>query len=307
MKPSSRPPTAWIVLAILLVIAAGIFATMYGTLLSTRVAPGRTFKILGPTTLTAGQSATITWDTSPQNAARYPLEKIEYCYGKLLKRKCVVLAVATPNNGQAKVKVPASLPPGQGTLKLTARDKNKKLFASLTATSPVVVTSSTSPASRSTPTNQPSPSSLRAPTPRPASPTPLPIACRPADPPSVVVVAPNNGGSYQRGTAVPIQWKTCNAPANSWVGLAANTAYVALQLPVNQPTFSWTIPPNTYCGAWGSDICYAQALQGSDFRIEAHLYQDQGPNSCLGFCAPGSTAPQLLSSDKSDLPFTIGP
>lgn len=128
----------WIVGGIILVAATIVLAALYSDHLGSKVAPGRKFKVLGPSTIQAGQSATIVWDTSTEIAKQYPYEKIEYCYGKTLKRKCVILAAAAPNNGKAVVKVPASVPAGKGYLKFTARDPQKKLFGSMVSNSNTV-------------------------------------------------------------------------------------------------------------------------------------------------------------------------
>lgn len=138
VNPTSKKKMIWIISGIVLVVLMVLITTLYSDFLGAKVAPGRKFKILGPSTIQAGQTATITWDISTEIAKRYPYEKIEYCYGKLLKRKCVVLASSVPNNGKAVVKVPASLPVGKGNLKFTARDPKKKLFGSLTGTSGTV-------------------------------------------------------------------------------------------------------------------------------------------------------------------------
>lgn len=128
----------WIIGGIILLVAIIAIATLYSSFLGAKVAPGKKFKVLGPSTLQVGKTATITWDVSTEMAKQYPFEKIEYCYGSILKRKCVVLAVSAPNNGKAVVKVPTSVPVGKGNLKFTARDPKKKLFSSLTATSGTV-------------------------------------------------------------------------------------------------------------------------------------------------------------------------
>lgn len=126
------------IVAVIGILAVVLFATVYSDYLGAKVAPGRKFKILGPSTLTAGQMATITWDASTEGVARYPYEKIEYCIGKAVRQKCTLLASAVPNNGKAVVKVPASLPAGRGYLKLTARDTDKKLVGSLVSSSGTV-------------------------------------------------------------------------------------------------------------------------------------------------------------------------
>ena len=132
-------------------------------------------------------------------------------------------------------------------------------------------------------------------------------ACMPGNPVSVTLTSPNNGGTYQAGTQLNISWESCNLSANSWIGLAANEAHVASKLPVTQNNYVWKIPIDSYCGAWGSDICYGQALSGSNFKVVVRIYEDQGTNSCLGFCPPGTTQPKLIASDESEVVFTITP
>lgn len=109
--------------------ALGMLATVYANQLQTRVV-GRSaasFTITGPSVLVPRQSATITWTTSAENAAKYPYEKIEYCT-RTFFGECTVLATSVPNSDrQATVTVPASLQTGQGYLKLIARTSNKLL------------------------------------------------------------------------------------------------------------------------------------------------------------------------------------
>lgn len=112
-----------------------VLASLYSVYLGAKVAPGKKFKILGPSTLQAGQTTTISWDASPENVKKYPFEKIEYCSGNILKPKCVLLAAAAPNKGQAVVKVPATIPTGTGHFKFTARDPSRKLLGSFSTTS----------------------------------------------------------------------------------------------------------------------------------------------------------------------------
>ena len=125
--PSLTPPKKskrglWIAVAIIAVVVI-LAAAFYGTFLGARFAPGLVFKINGPDTLIAGQSAVVSWDTSPENQTRYPSEKIEYCRGRLFGESCTTLNADTTNDGEALVFVPAGLSAGKGYLRLTARDK----------------------------------------------------------------------------------------------------------------------------------------------------------------------------------------
>ena len=113
-------------LAGLLVIALiGIFSQY----IMTRVAPGLSFHIIGPSSLQIGSKATITWDTNPENSAKYPMEKIEFCTDKNGK-DCILLASSVPNNGKATVTIP-KLNVGKGYLKLSARDTSGLLVNGL--------------------------------------------------------------------------------------------------------------------------------------------------------------------------------
>lgn len=112
----------------LLVIAGALLASLvvlvligiFSQYIMTRVAPGLTFHILGPSSLQIGSKATITWNTSPEDIARYPKEKIEFCTDKKGKN-CILLASSVPNNGMATVLIP-QLNVGKGYLKLSARN-----------------------------------------------------------------------------------------------------------------------------------------------------------------------------------------
>ncbi|MCE9642848.1 MAG: hypothetical protein K8Q97_00830 [Candidatus Andersenbacteria bacterium] len=117
---------------LLLIVLIGFFSQY----IMTRVAPGLSFHILGPSTLQIGSKATITWDTSPENRAKYPMEKIEFCSDKSGK-DCIVLALSVPNNGKATVAIP-KLNVGKGYLKLSARDTSGVLANGLRSLSSVL-------------------------------------------------------------------------------------------------------------------------------------------------------------------------
>jgi hypothetical protein len=108
--------------AIVVVVLAIFFAPYIGT----RVAPGLSFRILGPSVLKAGETMTIIWDVSTQGAKTYPYEKIEFCPGKT-NSGCVQLSAAAANIGKAVVKIP-QIKSTKGYIKLTARDASKNLL-----------------------------------------------------------------------------------------------------------------------------------------------------------------------------------
>lgn len=193
-----------------LAVVAAVATTLFGDYAGSRVAPELKFKILGPETLQAGEMATIEWDVSSENTDRFRYEKIEYCNGMLWWKKCTVLVAATPNNREAKVKVPATIPAGIGYLKMTARDKDFKLIWGTSSTKQVVIKAVKSSGSggagsggsgsdlfttltpwstwvpdptprvtaNPTPTATPTPTPTATPTPTPtATPEPTPITC----------------------------------------------------------------------------------------------------------------------------------
>lgn len=130
-----------LIAALGLLIVCGGLVTVYANQLQTRTAGEYVFpfKITGPSTLVRGSSATITWSTSAENALRYPYEKIEYCTKRTFGT-CTTLAVAVENRaGKAVVSVPASLPLGEGVLKLTARTSNRWLAYTTRAYREIVV------------------------------------------------------------------------------------------------------------------------------------------------------------------------
>lgn len=127
-------------LAVLALTALGLVSA---ALLQTRVAPGLPFRILGPDTLIPGQAATITWDTSTEGARKFPREKIEACTGPAFGVGCTTLAADTPNDGDAAVIVPGSLPKGKAYIRLTARGPGGTLLAHLSSSRAVTVAAAT--------------------------------------------------------------------------------------------------------------------------------------------------------------------
>lgn len=133
--------------ALTVVAVLTVLSAAYAPFLGLRFAPGLTFRILGPDTIVAGASAAITWDTSPGNQRRYPSEKIELCQGKLFGVRCVTLTPDTPNDGEARVLIPATLKSGTWYLRLTARSSARKLSPRRTALKRVRVLAGVSAAS----------------------------------------------------------------------------------------------------------------------------------------------------------------
>lgn len=231
-----------------LIVVAAVATTLFGDYAGLRIAPGLKFKILGPKTLQVGQTATVTWDASTVNAIKHPYEKIEYCRGGLLKRKCAVLASAAHNNGKTVVRVPASLPAGKGYLKLTARDPKYKLLWLLSSTLPVSVqaaesgsggsgggsggggTSATPTAtSTATPTATPTSTSTATPSPSP-TPTSEPpdsrVQCS-GDSPTVIFSAQQETGIpyvHDGPGAVSGWYRVEVVGGRSWTNNAANEA-----------------------------------------------------------------------------------
>lgn len=109
-----------------------------GSLLTTRVAPGLWFRILGPKVLVPGSAASIEWNASPRNVARYPAERVDICFGTPVKRTCTALSARTPNDGHEVVQIPASLPEGPAILRLTAV-RSERVLSYVRATLRVVV------------------------------------------------------------------------------------------------------------------------------------------------------------------------
>lgn len=108
------------VAAVVLALAI-ILVGAYSGFLGARYAPGLKFAILGPDILIAGDKANIAWDSSPENYAAYPEEKIEVCKSKIFGKQCKTLASSVTNQGKATVNIPANIPLGASYLRLTAR------------------------------------------------------------------------------------------------------------------------------------------------------------------------------------------
>jgi hypothetical protein len=126
-----------VVLVVIILVAGSIYSGYLGA----NVGGGQQFTILGPSTLTPGGSATVTWQMSAESAREYPFEKIEYCASNLPQSPCVVLAGAVLNSGEADLEVPVSLPVGQGVLKFTGLNAAKELTTTVATGGVTVVPS----------------------------------------------------------------------------------------------------------------------------------------------------------------------
>lgn len=132
----------WIAIggAVLFVIVV-LIVSYYAGFLGARFAPGIRFQILGPDTVVAGKTAIVTWDTSPENQARYPSDKIEFCRSRIFGQDCVTLNPDTTNDGEALVFVPR-VPAGAGFLRLTARSRpGGELLPVISSTRPITIVS----------------------------------------------------------------------------------------------------------------------------------------------------------------------
>jgi hypothetical protein len=140
--PSSKKPHVlrWIIIVMLvaIVVMVLLYATG-GSIIGARLAPGLAFAITGPDEMVAGQTAVVSWNTSPANAQKYPHEKIEFCHGPFWGQQCVALANTTTNDGEATVQVPA-MPATSGYLRLTARQATGGwLVQQLSSTRPIKI------------------------------------------------------------------------------------------------------------------------------------------------------------------------
>lgn len=127
---------------LLLLAAAGVFSSQLGA----RAIPwGFKPQITGPDKVTIGQKATITWTKNAANQRLYPNEKIEL-FSKATGQ-WVTLAGSVPNNGRATVNVPNNprkIKPGDGTLRLIARNSKGELLTQINITRPVRIIQTTS-------------------------------------------------------------------------------------------------------------------------------------------------------------------
>lgn len=107
------------VIVFLLIIAA-LLQTL-GIQVRAGIFFGSSFGITGPDKLVLGGKAQVTWNTSPENAQRYPQERIDFCTGFFFGQGCVPLATVA-NNGKAEVMIPATLaaPGSKGYIRLSA-------------------------------------------------------------------------------------------------------------------------------------------------------------------------------------------
>jgi len=129
MKIIIKPKHLILLGAAALLVLLFILAGVYSSFLGARYATGLKFNILGPDVIIAGDKANISWDSSPENFAAYPTEKIEVCKSKIYGRQCKTLASSVSNKGKATVTVPKNTPLGASYLRLTARS-NKLLVPS---------------------------------------------------------------------------------------------------------------------------------------------------------------------------------
>lgn len=135
--------TAFTLALILGLVLVAILVAAYASLLGTRLALGFRFRPLGPAFLARGELALVEWDVSPENLAQNPAEKIEFCPRADTWAGCTVLTPSTPNDGEALVAVPSTIPEGRGFLRLTARNAQGALITARTSTTPVSIRTAT--------------------------------------------------------------------------------------------------------------------------------------------------------------------
>lgn len=99
-----------------------------GPYIGLRYAPGVPFTIVGPDVLIQGEQAVVVWDSSPENTAKYPADKIELCPFKYVDRGCITINASTQNDGSAQVGIPSTVEPGSYYIRLTARNAQGELL-----------------------------------------------------------------------------------------------------------------------------------------------------------------------------------
>lgn len=118
--------------------------------------------------------------------------------------------------------------------------------------------------------------------------------------PAIHITAPDSSKTYRVGEKITIEWTTCNLSSSSWIGLAAGDIVMTTKLPSTKNSFMYTIE-DFYCGPWGSDTCQrTSGLKGKILKLEARVYEDTGPNTCMGFCPTGTTRPKFITSYTTD-------
>ncbi len=229
MKALARRPLvlgSGIIVVAFVIAIAGVFSPY----IATRVAPGLTFRILGPSALQSGGKATIQWDTSTAVQKKYPTEKIEFCTEKN-SNHCTLLATSVPNKGKAIVLVPV-LPTQKGYLRLTARNTSGALVSRLSSFAPVRVSKGAQKAH--TPNIIENSNGAGGGGNGGGTIPPTPTATPTSNSPAVTLIAPQKGSTIPKGQYIPVQvqlqWTsndpyTCQTwlldgkpiPQNSWV------------------------------------------------------------------------------------------
>ena len=273
--------------AIVLIVLALFFSPYIGT----RVAPGLSFRILGPSVLKVGQNMAITWDVSTQGARKYPYEKIEFC-PKKTNSGCIQLSAAAPNTGKAVVKIPP-IKYTAGYIKLTARDVSKNLLWMLSSRSavkvvpaPVVVAVEESSSGSggggggsndgggSDPTPDPTATLIVTPTPS-ATPTPsgTPVPSTSITPAPTVTVTP---------TPTPI---STNSPAPSVTVTPTPSATVT---PTPSATPTPTPIPITPTIVFRAPLVGSTVLKGAPVQVQATMtYSSTDPIKCQTWLLDG--------------------
>ena len=144
-------------------------------------------------------------------------------------------------------------------------------------------------------------------------------ACNSNSATSIKVLSPNGGQLWKIGQTYPINWSTCNAPANSWVKLTyfvpspssgqyatnGTTECIYTQIPASQGTHSWKISESL----WGCSDAgwFFQPNTSFQTKIKAELYT--GTPACEGFPPPNAPCltgtRTLQAQDESDNNFTV--
>ncbi|MEK7134339.1 MAG: hypothetical protein AAB819_01270 [Patescibacteria group bacterium] len=135
--------------------------------------------------------------------------------------------------------------------------------------------------------------------------------CRPPvnipPPPTITVLSPNGGETWQIGQSKKISWSMENIPSTAVLYLSLVSGPTPIDLesvnPIGSTNSVDLVLPSGGCFG---DVCYPGGILPGNYKISATVYDKPNPGFAISVVPDSSyTQPKIIASDVSDVSFSV--